>query len=415
MSGNERDGTLSLRGIMVDYGRSSCLFVILFALSAAIAVPSFAAQATPTTYAQAIDALYNLDFNIAVQTFDRLIAQDQSNPDYWNGLASTIWLKILYDQQKFNLDSYSGSSIGVNNSHDSVNPADEKKLRDTIDEAMKRANAMLAKNPKDVRALYALGVSNATLAAFEGLVKRSYVTALGKAKTARNYHEQVLKIDPNFEDALLSIGTFDYGIGIIPLPLRMVVGVFGISGSGKEEGIHKLEMVAANGNRAATDAKEILIIIYNREHEYDQSLRLIDELLAKYPRNFQLEMSKAAVYGKMKDWTQAIQVYQHILSRIQAKQNGYDRLRPELVYGQLGVADVNQGRSDDAIAAFDKVVGSKSDDNEKADAYLWLGKIYDSLNKREQATQQYNAILKLNCKKQYQDDAHAFLTKPYKG
>ncbi len=213
----------------------------------------------------------------------------------------------------------------------------------------------------------------------------------------------------------LSIGIFDYGVGIIPLPLRMVVGVFGMSGSGKEEGIHKLEMVAATGNRAATDAKEILIIIYNREREYDQSLRLIDELLAKYPRNFQLEMSKASVYGKMKDWTQAIQVYQHILSRIQARQNGYDRLRPELVYGHLGVADVNQGRSDDAIAAFNKVVDSKSDDNEKADAYLWLGKIYDSLNKREQATEQYNAILKLNCKKQYQDDAHAFLTKPYKG
>ncbi len=105
------------------------LFVIPFVLIAAIAIPSFAAQTTPT-YTQALDALYNLDFNIAEKTFDSLIAQDRANPDYWNGLASTIWLKILYDQQKFNLDSYSGSSIGSNNSHDSVNPADEKKLRE---------------------------------------------------------------------------------------------------------------------------------------------------------------------------------------------------------------------------------------------------------------------------------------------
>ena len=71
----------------------------------------------------------------------------------------------------------------------------------------------------------------------------------------------------------------------------------------------------------------ILIAIYNREGRYDQSLRFIDELLAKYPRNFQFEMDRAAVYGKMKNWPQAVGAYQQILSKVQTKQDGFDRLR----------------------------------------------------------------------------------------
>jgi tetratricopeptide (TPR) repeat protein len=404
-----------LRITRSEFRRSFRQLVIAFAVIAAGAIPSFAGETTPT-YPQALDALYNLDFNNAELAFNSLVAEDPPNPDYWNGLASTIWMKILYDQRKFNIDSYSGSSIGTTRSHDSVNPDDEKRLRDAIGIAMTRANAMLTQNPKDVRALYAIGVSNGTLAAFEGISKRSYLTALSRAKAARKYHEQVLNIDPNFNDALLSIGTYDYGASVIPLPFRFaLLGLFGASGGGKDEGIRKLEVVASSGRVAATDAKMILIAIYNRERQYDQSLRLIDELLARYPRNFQFEMDRAAVYGKMKNWPQAVGAYQHILSKVQAKQDGYDRLRAERVYAQIGNANVKQLKLDEAIAAFNEIVGSgKAGDDEKADAHLRIGKIYDSRSERAKAIKEYDAILKLTCSKQYQNNAKGYLSKPFK-
>src|ERR1019366_9358288 len=217
------------------------------------------------------------------------------------------------------------------------------------------------KNPNDVGALYALGVSNSTMAAFEGIAKRSYYAALTRAKAAKAYHEKVIKLDPDFNDALVSIGTYEYGIGVIPPVYRLFLGFFGVSGS-KEAGIRDLEKAATQGDRARTDAKTILIVIYYREHQYDQSLRLIDELLAKYPRDFQLEMERAQIYGRMKNWSQAVEVYGHVLSKIQAKQDGYERLRNDRVYGQLGFANVSLGKSDDAIAAYSHVTGSSQAD-----------------------------------------------------
>ncbi len=383
-------------------------------LSATLAVAT--PQSSAVTYQQAADALYNLDFSIAEAAFNSLIRQDESNPDYWNGLASTIWLKILYDQQKLNVASYSGPDIGDKRSRDSIKPADEKRLRDTVNMAIAKAGAMRGRNPKDVRALYALGVSNATLAAFEGIAQRSYRSAVSRAKTARNYHQQVLKLDPNFHDAQLAIGTFDYGVSVIPPFFRMIACIFGVCGSGKDEGIRKLQIAATKGARASTDAKLILIVAYNREKRFAESLHLIDELLAKYPRNFQLELEKAGVYEKMKNWNGAVQVYQHVLSKTVAKQDGYDRLREELVYRELGEANVYRLDLDDAIAAFNKVVtGARATPEEKADAYIWLGKIYDSRNERQKAVQQYNAVLKLDCGSDYKETAQGFIRKPYKG
>jgi tetratricopeptide (TPR) repeat protein len=190
--------------------------------------------------------------------------------------------------------------------------------------------------------------------------------------------------------------------------------MFGISGN-KEEGIEDLENVAAKGDRASTDAKLFLIVVYEREGRFEDALRIVNELLEKYPRNFQLELSKATIYRKMKSWDQADQVYGDIIAKIQAKQNGYDRMREERVYYERGKSNAFGLKPNDAIAAFNHVIsGSKSTMNEKADSYVWLGRIYDSINERPKAIEQYNAVLALDCDAEYKDAAQNYLRKPFK-
>jgi tetratricopeptide (TPR) repeat protein len=384
------------------------------ALIAVFATPLRATTSTNPIYDHAFNALYNLDFSIAEHDFDSLIRQDENNPDYWSGLASTILTKILFQQQKFNTESFTEATIGGKDSKDAVDSLDEKKLRNAVETAIQKANAILNKNPNDVHALYSLGVANATLAGFEGLAHHSYIAAHSKANAARGYHQRVLKLDPNFVDAWLSIGIYDYGVGVIPRRWKFILGMFGISGN-KEDGIQDLENVAARGDRATTDAKLFLIVIYEREHRLEDALRTVNELHEKYPRNFQLEMSKANIYRKMKNWDQADQVYGNIIAKIQAKQDGYDRLREERVYYERGKSNVFGSKTNDAISAFNHVVSaSKATANEKADSYVWLGRIFDSINDRTKAVEQYNAVLALNCDAEYKDAAQGYLRKPFK-
>ena len=403
--GSVRDGMLSRKGIIF----------VLAALLAVPATPLLAASETNPVYDHAFNALYNLDFSIAERDFDSLIKQDQNNPDYWTGIASTMLTKILFLQQKFNSESFSGSTIGAKGSKDAVDPIDENKLRNCADTAMQKANAVLDKNPDDVHALYSLGVANATLAAFEGLAHHSYLAAHSKAKEARRLHQRVLDLDPSFVDARLSIGIYDYGVGIIPRKWKFVLGMFGISGD-KEQGIQDLEQVAAKGSRAATDAKMFLIVVYEREGRLDEAVRLADELHTKYPRNFQFEMAKATAYRKMKRWDDADQVYGRVISQIEGKQNGYERMRAERVYYERGKSNAYGLKPNDAITAFNHVVASSnSTANEKADSYVWMGRIFDSQNNRPKAVEQYQAVLSLDCDSEYKDAAQAYLKRPFKG
>src|SRR6266446_5230577 len=122
MTGNVRDGMLSLKGIMFRRCLLLCVIVLGCCLS------GLAAADPKQLYDQSTDALYNLDFNTAQRGYEALTHDYPDNPDYWNALASSIWLRIMYDQQKLNMESFSGASLGTKDSKDTVNPADERRL-----------------------------------------------------------------------------------------------------------------------------------------------------------------------------------------------------------------------------------------------------------------------------------------------
>src|SRR5215831_20980730 len=111
MTGNERDGMLSLNGIMFR----GLPFVVVIVFACGVLVSS-AAVDPKQLYDQSTDAMYNLDFNTAQRGYGTLTRDYPDNPDYWNALASSIWLKIMYDQQKLNVESFSGDSLGTKDS-----------------------------------------------------------------------------------------------------------------------------------------------------------------------------------------------------------------------------------------------------------------------------------------------------------
>src|SRR6267142_5431927 len=147
MTGVERDGMLSLKGIM--FLKLISIVVIWLLLV------QFAAASDPRqVYQDSTNALYNLDFSIARSGYETLTREYPDNPDYWNAVGSSIWLEITFEQRKLNMESFSGgSSFGTKESRDAVNPRDEKRLRDTLATAMDKADAILDKDPNDIRAL----------------------------------------------------------------------------------------------------------------------------------------------------------------------------------------------------------------------------------------------------------------------
>jgi tetratricopeptide (TPR) repeat protein len=364
-------------------------------------------------YLEAADALFNLDFDSAQPGFESLTEQYPDNPDYWNALASVFWFKILYDQQKLSLESYAAKSFGTDESGDTINPDDDQRFRKTVQTAIDKAQAVMDHEPNDVRALYALGASNSLLASYESVARHAYFAAYEKARMARHLHEEVLKLDPGFDDARLAVGVFDYVVAQIPAYIRFTLGLLlGMKGDGKEAGIEQIEAVAARGSRLSTDAKMVLLVIYNRERAYDRALQLADDLHARYPRNFLFEMGIASLFGKMQQWDQAHDTYQEILKKVESHTTGYERLRYAKVYRELGTSQMELHKEDDALVTLSNLVRTTdATPDEIAEAHLSMGKIFDAREDREHAGQNYDAVLGLGCAPELKKQAEALKKK----
>ena len=102
------------------------------------------------------------------------------------------------------------------------------------------------------------------------------MAALRSGSSGVETERDVIKLDANFHDAELTIGMYDYIIGTLPLPVRMLASITGTHGS-KRRGIQTLERVAKKGQWTREDAKVLLIAIYKKEKRFPEALALSQE------------------------------------------------------------------------------------------------------------------------------------------
>ncbi len=402
-----RNGIIASRWALVTF------LVIVFGLVHAGPVTAQVPRSEPDPVdPEVLDALYSLDFDVAERKLEVLVADAPQSGRLWNLLASSIWLKIVFEQQKFRLDRYMGNRLGGDSSNDQVDQAREARLRKVLDRAIGIADAMLEEDPDNIEALYIRGVAHGTLASFEALVNRAYLAANRAAKKAREDHLHVLRLDPSYNDARLTIGTYDYALGVLPGIVRFLLGVAGVGRGDKEGGIRELEYAAQLGIRGRTNAKMVLVVVYNREREYEKSLAVLEDLHAQYPRNFLLETSKASVYQRLDKWEDAIGTYETVLAKVMTGKDGYDRMDSEPIVFRIGEANVRRSELDLALETFSTLVDSEIPDV-RGRAHLWIGKVYDAMRVRDRAIEQYDIVLSLDCSDNLKKEAQDYKRRPY--
>ncbi|HEX8071979.1 MAG TPA: hypothetical protein VF546_18670 [Pyrinomonadaceae bacterium] len=239
------------------------------------------------------DALYSLDYETARRKFKELADAYPDHPAGTQFLAASLWIETLNKSRRLQSSLYNSESFYAK-SEEKVDPKIVAQFRDWTRTAKQLAEARLRQNPRDAEALYFLGATQGLKASFEGAVERRFVAALRDGSDAVDKHRAVLKIDPNYADARVTLGMYDYVLGGLPFPFRVVAGVTGHRGS-KKKGLAALEQVTREGAWARNDAKILLIPLYKREGRFADALAITRELSAAYPRNyiFRLETADA--------------------------------------------------------------------------------------------------------------------------
>lgn len=371
------------------------------------------------------EALYNFDYDKALKDFREINRLYPTHPAGPQLLAARVWAKTLYESRRLQSTLYSSETFYASGD-DKVDPKVIDEFRTLTRDARRRADARLKQSPKDIEALYWLGSTEGLKASFAEAVERRHIAALRAGNDAVDHHRDVLKLDPKFIDANLTIGLYEYVVGSLPLPIKILAGITGFRGS-KKKGLALLEQVAKEGNWSRDDAASLLIVLYTREKRYQDALALARQLSEKYPRNYlvRLEAASALVaHAKLernakrfeaasKAEREAFAVFDQLLED-RALRITVSRVL-DLVHFKYGEVLLTAGEGERAAKEF--LAATKA---ERADAalvtmaHLNAARAFDMAGKRNDALSQYRQVLTRPDIYSAHDAAKKGLREPYR-
>jgi tetratricopeptide (TPR) repeat protein len=341
----------------------------------------------------AFERLYNLDYDAAVQNFEKVLARHPNDPFALNHLLSAVLVRELYRIGAMNTGEYSNDSF-VGQVHRPPDPAQKERIKQLVQQAETLEDAELARNPNNVDMLYARGVTRAQFAAYTGLIERAWFSSLRNAVGARRDHERVLELSPQDQDAKLVVGTHNYIMGSLPLAVKVGVALVGLSGD-KEKGIRMLsEAMHANGE-TGVDAGVLLMLFLRREHRYAEALDVAQTITPRFPRNYLLSLEAANLLRALGKDRESEDQYRRIWQN--GREGKYGNLHYEIA--ALGLGDLLRSEKNFAAAAtaYEMVADIQAADPELLQkANLNAGEMYDQLHKRDLAMKKYQAVVASN-------------------
>lgn len=335
------------------------------------------------------DALYNIDYQTARTRYLRMTEIAPDHPAGYVYLANNLWLETLNSSRRLSTSLYSsGSFYQQVGEEDKADPKREREFNDLIKRSIAVSKARLLKDPTDVEALYYQASALGLRAGYSVTVKRSFRKAIGDANESIKLQKRVIKLDPNYTDAYLSIGLYEYVIDSLPWFWRTLARLAGLKGS-KSKGIEHLQMVVERGKYAADDARVLLIGIYSREGKPDRALEIISQLATRYPRNYLIGIERAAMLYGMNRPADGDIAYANLLKEDRIAQTATD-----LVHYQWAESLMRAGNHKAALERYNEVKRwPKSDRGLVSLAHLHSGQALDLLGRREEALTEYKAVL----------------------
>ncbi len=337
------------------------------------------------------DAIYRLDYTRAERISQQTIAENPDSPVGYGMLSITTWNQLLFAAANQALDDYATPTpFTKGRTHKNVNQ-ELKRFREANDKLLTVCEGILENNSEDVLALYFRGLAYENLAAEALAITKKKGDAFSNGRKAKNIHEQVLKLDPNFVDANLSIAGYEFAKATLPWSIKWLAFLVGIRGS-KEQAFQKFELVSEKGKYRQLDAQVLLALLHSWKGDPLKPLEIFENLREKYPQNYLFDINLAAIYQlKFNDSQSALEIYQQLLKTLLDKAPG---LQAGEVYLRIGKTYVQLREYSLALQAFNKVLEESNGEMETEPlAYFHMAQIHDEQGDRDQAREYYQQVL----------------------
>lgn len=348
---------------------------------------------------QCIDKIYNFEFDKAEADISEVIKLCPDHPVGYFFRAMVQWERII---SKFDDESQ------------------DKKLYKLLDVVIDICEKRLDENPEDVAAMFFKGGA----VGFRGRLRANrgkWLGAINDGIVALPLVRKAYELEPNNYDVLLGIGIYNYYAAVIPSKYPFVKPAMILFPSGdRKKGLEQLRQASLHAKYAQVEATYFLMQNYfTYEKDYVSALDLARKLHEKYPNNsmFYRYLGRCLVItgylGEAND------IFIDIINRYTQQQLGYDMYDAREAHYYIGKFEFMAGRFDTALKNLytcDEI--SRKLDKEESSGFMSLanliiGMTYDTQGKRQDAVQQYKKVLAMKEYENSYQDAKRYLQQPY--
>ncbi|MFH1700854.1 MAG: tetratricopeptide repeat protein [Candidatus Zixiibacteriota bacterium] len=194
----------------------------------------------------------------------------------------------------------------------------ETQFFDCLDSVEASSQRMLESGQDSALAYYFSGHSHAFRSLYQGRAGHTW-SAIKKALGARKAYDKGYKADSTFHDIALGLGSYKYWKTVKTKALNWTP----LFKSEKRRGIELLRLAADSSDISRDASRAALIWVYINEKQYGQAISLAGEMLKKYPHGLTFLWPLGEAYFKLGDYSQAIEIYSEIKSKLSTNPGNY--------------------------------------------------------------------------------------------
>ncbi|AXC14423.1 hypothetical protein ACPOL_5169 [Acidisarcina polymorpha] len=341
---------------------------------------------------EAYQHFYNLDYDGALTRFEQVRAAHPADPIAAAYVLNCVLFRELYRLDLLDTTFYANDGFLTGKHTVAEDPAVRDQINGLADQAIQLADDELKAHPDDSDALFARGWARSLKATYLAMVERGFGAGLHLALQARSDHEHLLQKDPQYVDAKMVVGVYQYVVGSLPFAFKMLIG-FARMGGSKAKGMELLHDSAAHGVITSVESRTCIALFLRREGQYKEAVAIVQSQAKEYPRDFLFALEEANLLKDDGQGRAAIDAYRKLLN--EAKTPGhYPNPHLELAYFGLGDTLRGQKMYPEAVRAYQFATQQPTVSPElKRRCLLAAGQVYDLMNLHDKARGEYLAVV----------------------
>jgi len=363
---------------------------------------------------EAFEHFYNLDYDGALSRFERIAAAHVDDPIATTYVLDCVLFRELYRLDLLDTTFYANDGFLTGKHTVAEDLKVREQVNDLSEKAVQLSDARLKANPHDVDALFARGWARSLHATYLAMVQRSFGSGLHVALQARSDHDHVLDMDPNYVDAKMVVGVYQYVVGALPFAFKILIGFTGITGS-RQKGMEMLRDAGSRGVITSVEARTSMMLFLRREAKYQEAIVIAQNLAVQYPHDFLFVLEQANLQKDAGDGPKAIATYRKLLEN--ARRSGYFT-NPHLELAWYGLGETLRGQTHfaEAVDAYERAAESPTTSPElKRRCLLAAGESYDLMHDRDHAVAEYQQAINAGPETVQADAARRYMRSAYAG